>query len=177
MLSVPEETQREVLLTTAQAAALLELSPARIGQLIKSGHIEKRGKDQVPLVSAVRGYIRFLKDEERRANKSAAASRVQDARARDIELKIAEKESRLIDMVEHLDLFAEAFGIVKTGLAGVPMRATRDQDLRRKIEAEIDDVLGKAARRFEQGTANLRAAGAAAVAGTTDDAGRMGGGE
>jgi hypothetical protein len=172
-----EAPQREVLLTMAQAAALLEMSPERIRQLVKTGYIEKRGKDQVPLVSAVRGYIRFLKDEDRRSSRTASASRVQDARARDIELKIAEKESRLIDMVEHLDLFAETFGVVKSGMAGVPLRSTRDPELRRKIETEINDVLAKAARRFEQGTANLRAAGALAAAFATDDPGRMGGGE
>ena len=168
---VDDAPQREVLLTTAQAGNLLELTPARIGQLIKSGFIEKRGRDQVPLVSAVRGYIRFLKDEERKSSSTASATRIQDARCREIELRIAERESRLVDIVEHQDLFAETFGIVKAGLAGVPARVTRDAAIRQKIEMEIDDVLRRAADCFEHGTADLRASGSSAAPISEDDAG------
>ncbi|MBX9740504.1 MAG: hypothetical protein K2X62_10540 [Beijerinckiaceae bacterium] len=162
--------QRQVLLTTAQAGALLELSAERIRQLIGAGYIEKHGKDQVPLVSAVRGYIRFLKDDERKASRTAAVSRVQIARAREIEFKIAEREHRLIDIAEHEDLFAEAFGSIRSGLAGVPARVTRDVELRRRIEAGIDDVLRRAADRFEEGTANLKASGADIAPDDGDDA-------
>jgi hypothetical protein len=143
------------LLTTAQAAALLEIGPERVRQLVKSGHIEKRGKDQVPLVSAVRGYIRFLKDDERRSSKSASASRVQDARAEEIALRVAERRGRLVDIVEHNDIFTEAFGTLKSEFAGIPARLTSDITFRRKIETEHDDAFRRCADRFESATADL----------------------
>lgn len=158
------------IMTTAQVAELFEITAERVRQLVKSGHIEKRGKDQVPLVSAVRGYIRFLKDENRRSSKSASASRVQDSRAREIDLKVAEREGRLIDVVEHRDIFAEVFGTLKAGLAGVPARVTRDMEHRRRLETEIDDILRQAADRFEQASRDPGDAGPAAKADGRDDA-------
>lgn len=158
------------ILTTAQAAELLEITAERVRQLVKSDHIEKRGKDRIPLVSAVRGYIRFLKEDERRSSKSASASRVQDSRAREIDLKVAEREGRLIDVVEHRELFAEVFGTLKAGLAGVPARVTRDMDHRRRLETEIDDILRQAADRFEQASRDTGDAEPAAEANGRDDA-------
>jgi hypothetical protein len=54
----------------------------------------------VQLVGAVQGYLRYLKGDERRSAKSAADSRVRDARALEIELRIAERsESSFLRMV------------------------------------------------------------------------------
>lgn len=167
--SAPAPAPRESLLTTAQAAILLEIGPERVRQLVKSGHIEKRGKDQVPLVSAVRGYISFLKDEARRSSKSASASRVQDARAREIELKTAEREGRLMDVEEVREIVADWGGTLRTGLSSIPARLSRDMAFRRKIETEIDDVLRQATERFEQAMGNRPLAGGAAQADTGDD--------
>ena len=57
---------------------------------MKQGFIpkpEKRGF--VQLVGAVEGFLRYLKDNERRFAKSAADSRVRDVCALEIELRIA----------------------------------------------------------------------------------------
>ena len=64
------------LIPIGQAARLLMISEERIRQLVKQGFIpkpEKRGF--VQLVGAVQGYLRYLKDDERRSAKSAADSR------------------------------------------------------------------------------------------------------
>lgn len=161
--------QAETLISTAQAAALLELTPERVRQLVKSGHIEKRAKDQVPLVSAVRGYIRFLKDGERRSSKTASASRLHDEKTREVALRNAEREKRLIDVVEHRELFAECFGVLRTALSGMSARLTRDMTFRRKIETEIDDALRQCADRFEQASRDPSDAGAATDADAGND--------
>lgn len=160
----------DALITTAQAASLLEIGGERVRQLVKSGHIEKRGKDQVLLASAVRGYIRFLKDDARRSSKSASASRVQDARAEEIALKVAERKGRLIDIVEHRDAFAEVIGTLKSRLDGVPAQVTNDGALRGKIESAIDDALRRAADRFEQATLELGPGGEIDPPDAADDA-------
>ena len=85
------------LIPIGQAARLLMISDERIRQLQKQGFIpkaEKRG--QVQLVGAVQGYLKYLKDDERRSSKTAADSRVRDARALEIELRIAERSRELI---------------------------------------------------------------------------------
>ena len=61
------------LIPIGQAARLLMISEERIRQLVKQGFVpkpEKRGF--VQLVGAVQGYLRYLKDDERRSAKSAA---------------------------------------------------------------------------------------------------------
>lgn len=169
---------REALLSLDQAATLLMLSTERVRQLIKQGYIERRGVAQCTLVGAVQGYIRFLKDDERRSSKSAGASRVQDARAREIELKIAERDRRVIDVVEHDDFVAEIAGTLRSHLAGIPAKVTRDLVLRRRLEAELDGVLAKIADCIAEGPAVTPAEGSEAVpAVTVNGAGRLGRGE
>lgn len=174
MATKPKSSRRgaafDVTISTTAAGDLLEIGAERVRQLIKDGYIERAARGQVKLRSAVQGYLRFRNEADRRASKSASASRVQDARAHEIEIRTAEREGRLIDLNEHLDLFAECFGALKAGLAGVPARLTRDMGFRRKIEQEIDDVLRQCADRFEQAARDPGDAGAAAEADAGDDA-------
>jgi len=166
----PADPCRAVI-STARAAKLLgDLTSVRVRQLIAEGYIEKAGRDRIVIETAVLGYLRFRNDDDRRSSKTASASRVQDARAREIDLKVAEREGRVVDLTEHMDLFAECFGALKAGLAGIPARLTRDMSLRRKIEQEIDDVLRQCADRFEQAARDPGDAGAAAEADAGDDA-------
>lgn len=61
------------LIPIGQAARLLMISEERIRQLQKQGYIPKADKrGVVQLVGAVQGYLRYLKDDERRSAKSAA---------------------------------------------------------------------------------------------------------
>jgi len=146
-------------LSTAQVALLLKVTPAWVRELSRAGHITKTGRDRFELVASVHGCLDYIRDEQRRSTKSASASRVQDARAREIQLRVAEREGRLVDLVEHQDLFVEVFGALKAGLAGVPAEVTADRAMRGKIEAAINHVLQHAAERFEA-AAEETAAGA-----------------
>jgi hypothetical protein len=150
------------------------LTPQRVNQLVREGWIEKGGRNGYTIVGAVQGYIRFLKDEQRRASKSAALSRVQDARAREIELRTAREEHLLIETAEAIGVVDEIVGGLRSEVAGVPARLTRDVDLRRKIEAELDDVFRRAADRFEQKARDLRSSGEAVAPVAEDDAGSVG---
>lgn len=75
------------LITVAKAAALLMISDQWVRDLGKKGYVPKAVGGMVPLVAAVQGYIRWLKDEERRTSKSAAASQVQQERALEIPMR------------------------------------------------------------------------------------------
>jgi hypothetical protein len=144
------------LITIGQAARLLMISEERIRQLVKQGYIpraEKRG--YVQLVGAVQGYLRYLKDDERRSSKSAADSRVRDARALEIELRIAERSRDLIPLEDALADMAEFAAAVRSELAGLPARLTRIMDERQKIESEVDGVLTRLSERAAQKAATL----------------------
>src|SRR5262245_2013878 len=88
------------LIPRGQLALLLMITGERVRQLQKLGAIPPSVKGNIPLVGAVQGYITWLKDEERRTSKSASASRVQDARAHEIEMRTAEKKRELIPVTE-----------------------------------------------------------------------------
>lgn len=144
------------------AAKLLMISDERVRQLVKMGYIERAEKGRYLLVACVQGYIRFLKDEERRSSKTAASSRKDDARTREIELRIAEREHRLVDVEESEAIVSEIIGMIRSGLAGLPARVTRDVALRRKLKSEIDGLLSKCAARADEAAASVRASGVAA---------------
>jgi len=127
------------LIELEMAARLLMVSGERVRQLVKAGYIAKpAARGRYNLVAVVQGYIRFLKDEERRTSKSAADSRVRDARAREIEMRNDERMRKLIpaeDATAALDYLA---GQVGEALGSIPARVTRDIELRRTIEAEVN---------------------------------------
>lgn len=158
-------------ITTEVAARLIMVSAERVRQLTKQGHIARMGRDRYRVVDVVQGYIGYLKDEQRRTSKSASASRVQDARAREIELRTAREEHRLIETDEAIGVCDELVGAYKVELAGLPARLTRDIDLRRKIEVECDDICRRVADRFAEKASALRSTGEAQSAYAEDDAG------
>jgi hypothetical protein len=160
----------DAVLSAVAAGQLLMLTPERLGQLAREGRITKDGRDRYPLVPLVQGYITFLKDEERRSSRSAAATRTSDARAREIELRIARTENQLIDFEEHTAVLDELVGMFTVALAGLPAQVTRDLELRRKIEAACHDLRDRLAARAAERSAELRAGGSVAQTDAEDDA-------
>ena len=144
------------LIAIGQAARLLMISDERVRQLQKQGYIPrvpKRGV--VPLVGAVQGYLRYLKDEERQTSKSAAASRVTDARTREIELRIAERQRDLIPQEDARAVIGEMAAMLKAEFVGLPARVTRDLDLRRTLEQEVDASFARLAASAERARSAL----------------------
>ena len=151
--SVPKTpaAQEAGTITLEQAARLLMISDERVRQLVKEGYIPKTARNTYPLVGVVQGYIRSLKDDEKRSSKTASASALQDARRREIELRTLARDRELVDIDEVVALFQELAGIVVSGLSGLPARVTRDVVLRRKIEAQCDEIRKQFVARFGKG--------------------------
>ena len=149
-------------ITTAMAARLLLASSTWVRTLTRQGYIPKIGRDAYRVIDVIQGVVRYYQDDARRSSKSAAAARVQDARARAIELRNARQENLLIETEEALYCLDELFGIHKSECIGLAARITRDLELRRKIEAEIDGVFERTAKRLEEKAKALRENGSAA---------------
>ena len=126
--------------------------------LVRQGHIKgvPGRKNVYKIVDVVQGYITYLKDENRRSTKSASASRVQDARAAEIELKIAKEQRDLIPKDEVCDFLTETVGTFRSRLSGVPAAATRDPEVRVAIEKELDDAIADLNRSFSAAESNAR---------------------
>lgn len=165
------DTPQAGTVTVDTMSRLLMLTPERLRQLAKEGHIPRAVKGRYPLGPTVQGYVRYLRDEARRSSKSAAVSRKDDARTREIELRIAERENRLIDIDEHDAVLDEIVALIRSSMAGLPARATRDLAVRREIEKQVDECFRAASARLRERGAQLRASGVTDAAVTPADAG------
>lgn len=164
MASRPQRPPRaDGLVPTTQVAAVLMVSGERIRQLQNDGYIPRSPvRGHVSLVGAVQGYIRFLKDESRASSRVASESRVRDARAREMELRIAEREGRLVDMADVIAFETDVLGSLAAQLSTLSSRVTRDLAIREKIDKELDDILAACQRRFEEEGRALLAGGESA---------------
>jgi phage terminase Nu1 subunit (DNA packaging protein) len=170
---------RGPLINTEQAARLLMKGPERVRQLVKAGWIAQGGgaanDRRFRLLDVVQGYIRFRDDEDRRANKTAAHTRITDARSREVELKNAQREGRLIELEEAIAVIEAVVAMFRLLLSGLPARVTRDLQFRRTIEIALNDILDSVADLAAKRSKALGARRASHPPVTPDGAGPMGG--
>ena len=68
-----------------------------------------------------------------------------------IEIQVAERDGRLIDLTEAIDCIAEVVGIYRSGLSGLPARLARGNPVRMaEVRAEIDAMLTKVSQKIER---------------------------
>ena len=158
-------------ITTGQAARLLMISDERVRQLTKMGYVPKAAKGRYNLVAVVQGYIKYLKDDERRSSKSAAESRVRDARAAEIERRMAREDRKIIALEEAMTAYDFATGLYLQSISGLPARMTRNTSERRRLEAICDTERQRLATRFAEGASSVRTGVEAFDADDEDDAG------
>ena len=163
-----EASQKGDLITLEVAGRLLMIGPERVRQLIKAGYIERPKPGRTTIVSAVQGYIRFLKDREHDKTKTASASRAQEARAAEIELRIAERRRELIGQDEAALAMDFLVNKVREEMAGLAARVTRDLELRRTIEAEVHGAQTRIADALEEGRIFVAEGGDPPAAGAGD---------
>lgn len=174
------EAPRGALMTAEMAGRLLMKSSERIRQLAREGWIPRHGtgaNTRYALVDVVQGYIRFRDDADRRATKTASATRISDARAREIELRTAIREGHLIDLDEAVEAVEDLVGLLRSELSGLPARCTRDLQVRRTIETARNDILDRIADLATQKAIAMAARRNADEAKPSDAAGRVGGDE
>jgi predicted HTH domain antitoxin len=174
-----EETNPEgaTIISTAVVCQLLMMSRQRVDQLVRDGYIKKLEKGQFSLVEAVQGYIRFLRDETRRQNVSAADSRVRDARAKDIEVRTMQRLGRLVAIELLEEIIDTLCGMVRSEFAGLPAAVTRDLIQRRVIERDVNARLRRIAERAMAEAIRLEAYRSPADAVRDTGAGPVGGSE
>lgn len=126
--------------SAAQLGTWLDVSRQRVDQLTRDGVLTKSENGRYAIKPNIIAFLRWQRDEGRRANRSAADSRVRDARAREIELRIAREQRELVPTDIAQALMMQAMGSVLARLDGLPAAITREITLRRKIEAAVDAI-------------------------------------
>jgi hypothetical protein len=95
---------------------MVGLGHLRIEQLSKEGWFKKLGANRWRISEVVKGMLKYRDDADRRINRSAVRSRVQAARAREIELRTAQRAQILCETDEALALAADVFGNLRSEL-------------------------------------------------------------
>jgi hypothetical protein len=134
------------------AARLLRLSERRVQDLARLGWIAR----PYTVAGVVQGYLRFLKDEQRRANRVAVDGQVQRERARKFKLANDVLDGSLVEVEDVVATLDDISGQVKAGLAAI-VAATDDVALRRRLEDGICEVIAGIARRSERAVSDLAA--------------------
>lgn len=155
-----------------QAAELLMLgSVRRVQQLADEGYIPKAARGQYRRTDVVHGYIKFLKDGLRERQTNTHTNRVQDARAREIEIRNAKASHELIEYTESEAVLLEVAGMLKAEFSGFGARITRDMPMRRKIESGIDEIFRRASARINETLKSLRESGEVVDTDSEDESG------
>jgi hypothetical protein len=152
---------KRVPLTSTEAAKLLMVSLTSLYEYEREGWIKRLGQDQWSLVDVVQGRFRFLEDRAKRATQTATLSRVQIARAVEIEMRTAREAGQTIGMDDALAFVDDIVGPLMADLDGFSARCTREMELRRKIEAELNDVRTRHADRLDKAADILQTGGEA----------------
>ena len=128
------------------AARLIMISPRHLQRLVKDGWVST----PYTTVGVVQGYVKSLKDENRRNTATASRNRLDEIRAEHAALKLSILKGDTITVVEAMDAVDQIFGIMKAEILGLPKQFTRDHSQLVKIEALVDDLLRRTAERIAE---------------------------
>lgn len=153
-----ETVDPETVISLALAGELLGVSRKRVAQLVQDGFIRKAGRGTTTIVAAVRGHARYWQDKAAEQTKGSADARVRDARAAEIEQRIAARKRELVPAAEALCAIDHVVAACAEAFAAIPAMITRDVAERTRIETQVKraqaDVakrLGEAAKLLEEG--------------------------
>jgi hypothetical protein len=130
------------LITTPEAEALLGVSRVWIMKLSKAGYIAQHSRGRWILSEVVQGYIRFLRDEDRRTSKSSSASRMQDVKTQRLEMQMAADRRELVPREEAQIVLDTAAASMRGPVMAVAAKFTREVAERRRLERLLGDALG-----------------------------------
>lgn len=130
-------------------AAIYKLNVERIRQLIKEGWLPRGPRGRLNFIDGIRGMDRYRQDQLARANSKQGDTKIKDARAREIEMRIAQREGTLIEFGEALAVCQTLFGALKSELDGLPASVTRERETRHRIEDRVNGALARVVKRLE----------------------------
>ena len=161
---------------TTTLAQCWGLSATRIAHFVTEGWLHPIGRrGKYKWFDACQGYVRWLKDENRKTSKSASDSRMRDAKAREIEIRTQQRLGRLVPLEVYEEMIDSITGMVRTEFAGLAAACTRDLTMRRIIEREVNARFRRIAEHAMAQAIRVEASGGLDNAIGADRAGHLGG--
>ena len=138
--------------TAKELANILDISDRRVQQLSKLGVIPKVARGRYPLIPAIHGYIKYLRELSIEADAPSdlkdAKLRSEKARAEILELEAAEKASELVHKDHASRVWTSITGLIKAKALTLPSRtgadvyAARDlNEVRAILENAVQEIL------------------------------------
>lgn len=152
-------------------AAVLGVTDRWVRDLEKQGVFKREARSQYDLAKCVPAYIEWRLKAEASKQAPPSSDRVRDARAMEIERRMAREDRDIIALDEAMGAFDEATGHYLQSMSGLPAQITRDVSERRRIEAICDAERRRLATRFTEGRTALRTGVTSFDAVDEDDAG------
>lgn len=157
-------------LTIDQVAELLNLTAGRVRAMTSEGRIKQSGRGRWNLLQVNHDYIAYTKEEQKSKTKTASETRVRDARAAEIELRMARQDREVIPLAEAMATIDDVTGIYLQFMSSLPARITREQNERHRIEAICDAERARVSDHFLEKSSSLRTGIPIAEADGEDDA-------
>jgi phage terminase Nu1 subunit (DNA packaging protein) len=127
----------------------LGVSRQYVEKLARDGVIERRpegfDQDQARLQ-----YLAWLRDPHRRSARAEADAELRRLKTLALQLKIEQEQGQLVEHSAMTEIIDEICGLVRSELAGLPARLTRDLQERRRIERAVDEILRRMSERAEE---------------------------
>jgi hypothetical protein len=142
---------------------LLDYSRTQFERLAANGVVKARAPNCWPVIETFQKLLRYARDERRNNTKTASQSRVQLARVKEIELRVAQKSHKLIEEDEAEALVDDIFGNLRSEFSGLPAMCTRDLKMRDEIEKNVNDIFNRITQRLKLQVEMLQKSGETAT--------------
>jgi phage terminase Nu1 subunit (DNA packaging protein) len=144
-------------ISTAELCALCDLTKGRLSQLESAGVIQRSEKNSWPLIATTRAL--FADARSRSAAHSEAKGRMEEARAKALELKLSREEGKVAPVEDFYAAVTMIIGKITAALVALPARFTRDLLERQRLEALINELRTNVADWIQQESSRLEEAG------------------
>jgi len=125
--------------SAAEIGKVLGITDRRVRQIATDAGISASAHGQWPVGPVMRAVVAAASRERENDAEREARARLMAARAREVELRTAERERELVPTEDAVNLVINFIGSMVSKINGLPARITRDVELRRKIEATLDE--------------------------------------
>lgn len=140
----------------ASLAELFGVEDRQARNILASVKVKSRARGQFPLKEAVQAVIIQAREARAPDPLSLARARALNARAKAQEVALARAERELIPLDQAIEVMDAYCAAVVSELNGFSARVTRDLDLRRKIETELNAAQARMVAKLNKAAAELR---------------------
>lgn len=143
-------------ISTGTAAALLGLTPRRLRQLADEGHVVIHRRGFTTISSAVRGYVDFLRAEERHGVTTATQARAHTARAALVEAATAKRAATFLPRAEAEEAVGALAVLAASALRSARLDTAVSPEVEKAFAAETEAAAARVERAGERAIAALR---------------------